>query len=95
MRTVFARGLLLLALALWPVSVFVSWISATGMAFGMAWRDYNAWQQLFFLAPFVVLPIAGIVWAVRRRSLEPGLALLVAPLYQALHIGAALLFNRT
>lgn len=86
--------LVVVASVLWPASVFVSWIMATPMGFGTGWNEYSLWGQIFFLAPLIVLLPAVAVGAFKRRLWLAAAALLTAPLYQALYLGASSLLAR-
>ncbi|MDY6925139.1 MAG: hypothetical protein SWI22_14415 [Pseudomonadota bacterium] len=86
--------LVVLAAMLWPASMFVSWIMATPLGFGTGWSEYSLWGQIFFLAPLLVLLPAAALGAFKRRLWLFAAALLAAPFYQALYLGASSLLAR-
>lgn len=94
MKTSFRTIFVVLAAVLWPASLFVAWIMATPMGFGTRWEEYSLGAQIFFLAPLIVLPVAVLTGVMRRRLWLAAVALLAAPLYQALHLGASSLLSR-
>jgi hypothetical protein len=85
--------MIVLAAVTWPACLFFTWIMATPMGFGMRWGDYSLAGQMFFLAPLIVLPVAGLVGVLKRRLAPAAATVLVAPLYQALYLGASSLLG--